>query len=99
MRKWIQPSITQEKSSFATWEEFKTAIHRVFGEIDAKEVTRVKYMKIEQGARSTALYWAEFQNIIADLDYNNSTYMTNSMPASQNGPRLSSRCYPQNRLL
>jgi len=55
VRKWIQPSITQEKSSFATWEEFKTAIHRVFGEIDAKEVTRVKYMKIEQGARSTAL--------------------------------------------
>ena len=32
-------------------------------------------MKIEQGARSTALYWAEFQNIIADLDYNDSTYI------------------------
>jgi len=87
--KWIQPSITQGKSSFTTWEDFKMAIHRAFGEIDAKEVARVKYMKIEQGARSTALYWAEFQNIIADLDYNNSTYMTNSMPASQNGPRLS----------
>ena len=73
--KWIQPSITQGKSSFTTWEEFKTAIHHAFGEIDAKEVVRVKYMKIEQGARSTALYWAEFQNIITDLDYNDSAYI------------------------
>jgi len=32
-------------------------------------------MKIEQGARSTALYWGEFQNIIADLDNNDSTYI------------------------
>jgi len=66
--KWIQPSITQGKSSFETWEEFKTAIHRAFGEIDAKEIARVKYNKIEQGAQSMALYWAEFQNIIVDLD-------------------------------
>ena len=73
--KWIQPSITQGKSSFITWESFKMAIHRAFGEIDAKEVARVKYMKIEQGARSTALYWAEFQNIIVDLNYNNSAYI------------------------
>jgi len=73
--KWIQPSITQGRSSFTTWEDFKTAIHRAFGEIDAKEIARVKYNKIEQGARSTALYWAEFQNIIADLDYNDSAYI------------------------
>jgi len=51
------------------WEEFKTVIHCAFGEIDAKEIAKVKFNKIEQGARSTALYWAEFQNIIADLDY------------------------------
>ena len=73
--KWIHPSITQGRSSFATWEEFKTAIHRAFGEIDAKEIAKVKFNKIEQGARSTALYWAEFQNIIADLDYNDSAYI------------------------
>ena len=73
--KWIQPSITDGRSSFTTWEEFKTAIHRAFGEIDAKEIAKVKFNKIEQGARSTALYWAEFQNIIADLDYNDSAYI------------------------
>jgi len=73
--KWIQPSITQGRSSFATWEDFKTAINHAFGKINAKEVARVKYMKIEQGARSTALYWAEFQNIIVDLDYNDSAYI------------------------
>ena len=73
--KWIQPSITDGRSSFATWKEFKTAIHRAFGEIDAKEIAQVKFNKIEQGVCSTALYWAEFQNIIADLDYNNSAYI------------------------
>jgi hypothetical protein len=73
--KWIQPSITRGKSGFSTWEEFKTAIHRAFGEIDAKEIAKVKFNKIEQGTRSTALYWAEFQNIIADLDYNDSAYI------------------------
>jgi len=73
--KWIQPSITDGRSSFTTWQEFKTAIHRAFGEIDAKEIAKVKLNKIEQGARSTALYWADFQNIIADLDYNDSAYI------------------------
>jgi len=73
--KWIQPSISDGRSSFTTWQEFKTAIHRAFGEIDAKEIAKVKFNKIEQGARSTALYWADFQNIIADLDYNDSAYI------------------------
>jgi len=73
--KWIQPSITDGQSSFKTWKEFKTAIHRAFGEIEAKEIAKVKFNKIEQGARSTALYWAEFQNIIANLDYNDSAYI------------------------
>jgi len=73
--KWTQPSIMEGRSSFTTWEEFKTAIHRAFGEIDAKEVAKVKFNKIEQGARSTALYWTEFLNIVADLDYNDSAYI------------------------
>ena len=53
--KWTQPSIMEGRSSFTTWEEFKMAIHRAFGEIDAKEVAKVKFNKIEQGARSTAI--------------------------------------------
>ena len=73
--KWIQPSIKQGRSGFTTWQEFKTAIHHAFREIDAKEIARVKYNKIKQGARSTVLYWAEFQNIIADLNYNDSAYI------------------------
>ena len=71
--KCIQPCITEGRSSFRTSEEFKTAIHPAFGEIDAKEIAKVKFNKIEQVARSTALYWAEFHITIADLDYNGST--------------------------
>jgi Retrotransposon gag protein/Zinc knuckle len=73
--KWIEPSISKGISTYKSWEEFKTAIHRAFGEIDAKEIAKVKFNKIEQGNRSTALFWAEFQNIIADLDYNDSAYI------------------------
>jgi hypothetical protein len=40
-----------------------------------KEVAKVKFNKIEQGNRSVALYWADFQNIIVDLDYNDSAYI------------------------
>ena len=48
---------------------------RAFGEIEAKEIAKVKFNKIEQGTCSTVLYWAKFQNIIADLNYNDTTYM------------------------
>jgi hypothetical protein len=73
--KWIEPSIVNGTSKYDTWAGFKTAIQRAFGEIDAKEVAKVKFNKIEQGNRSAAVYWADFQNIIADLDYNDSAYI------------------------
>jgi hypothetical protein len=73
--KWIEPSIVDGTSKYDTWAGFKTAIQRAFGEIDAKEVTKVKFNKIEQGNQSAAVYWADFQNIIADLDYNDSAYI------------------------
>jgi hypothetical protein len=58
---WIEPSIMKGQSSYKTWEEFKTAITRAFGEADSKEVARRKFKSIQQGNRSAAAYWAEFQ--------------------------------------
>jgi hypothetical protein len=49
------------QSSYKTWEEFKTAITRAFGEADYKEVARRKFKGIWQGNRSAAAYWAKFQ--------------------------------------
>jgi hypothetical protein len=57
----IEPSITKGQTSYKTWEEFKTAITRAFGEADSKEVARRKFKGIRQGNRSAAAYWAEFQ--------------------------------------
>jgi hypothetical protein len=73
--KWIEPSIVDGTSKYDTWAGFKTAIQRAFGEIDTKEVAKVKFNKIEQGNRSAAVYCADFQNIIADLDYNDLAYI------------------------
>jgi hypothetical protein len=72
---WIEPSITNGQSSYKTWEEFKTAITRAFGEADSKEVARRKFKSIRQGNRSAAAYWAEFQRIMADLHYNDPLYI------------------------
>jgi hypothetical protein len=69
---WIEPSIAQGQSTYKTWEEFKTAITRAFGEADSKEVARRKFKAIRQGNRSAVAYWAEFPRIVADLDYNDS---------------------------
>jgi hypothetical protein len=72
---WIEPSIARGQSMYKTWEEFKTAITRAFGEADSKEVVRRKFKAIRQGNCSAAAYWAEFQRVTADLDYNDSMYI------------------------
>jgi hypothetical protein len=72
---WIEPSITKGQSIYETWEGFKAAISRAFGEADSKEVERRKFKGIQQEARSAAAYWAEFQRIKADLHYNDAMYI------------------------
>lgn len=66
---WVEPLITRTGGAAATWEEFKTAMGRAFGEIDTREVAYEKFQKIQQGNRSAAAYWADFQKIKADLPY------------------------------
>jgi hypothetical protein len=72
---WIEPSIAWGQSTCKTWEEFKTAITWAFGEADSQEVARRKFKAIRQGNHSAVVYWAEFQRIMADLDYNDSMYI------------------------
>jgi hypothetical protein len=72
---WIEPSIAQGQSMYKTWEEFKATITWVCGEVDSKEVSRRKFKAIRQGNQSAVAYWAEFQRIMVDLDYNNSMYI------------------------
>jgi hypothetical protein len=72
---WIEPSINQGRSIYTTWEEFKIAITRAFGEANSKEVARRKFKAAREGNRSAAAYWADFQHITADLDYNNAMYI------------------------
>jgi hypothetical protein len=72
---WIEPLIKAGKSTYTKWEEFKTAITRAFSEADLREVARKKFKTIRQGNRSAATYWAEFQRIMVDLDYNDPLYI------------------------
>ena len=65
---WVEPLITGN-SDLTTWEAFKTAMGRVFGEIDSREVAYGKFQKIQQGPRLAAAYWADFQKIKADVPY------------------------------
>jgi hypothetical protein len=72
---WIEPCINQGRSTYMTWEGFKTAITRAFGEADSKEVARRKFKAARQGSLSAAAYWANFQCIMADLHYNDAMYI------------------------
>jgi hypothetical protein len=62
-------------SKYETWKDFKTAISQEFGEADSKQVVRRKFKTIKQGNHSTAAYWADFQRLMANLDYNNAMYI------------------------
>jgi len=52
-----------------TWEELKTNMKHACGQVDAEEIAFEKFQKIQQGNRTAATYWAEFQRIKADLPY------------------------------
>jgi len=65
----VETFLNQEGGINLTWEELKTNINHVFGQVDAKEISFEKFQKIQQGNRTAATYWAEFQQINADLPY------------------------------
>jgi len=68
-RNWVEIFLNQEGGINLTWEELKTSIKHAFGQVDAEEIAFEKFQKIQQGSRTAATYWAEFQRIKADLPY------------------------------
>jgi hypothetical protein len=64
---WVEPFLTRPEGLNQTWIAFKAALKHAFGEVDREEVAYEKFQKIEQGNRTAAAYWAEFQKIKADL--------------------------------
>ena len=66
---WVETFLNQEGGINLTWEELKTNMRHAFGQVDTKEITFEKFQKIQQGHRTAATYWAEFQPIKVDLPY------------------------------
>jgi hypothetical protein len=66
---WLEPLVTQPGGLNLTWEQFKVSMGHAFGEVDTEEVAYEKFQKIQQGNRTAAAYWADFQKIKADLPY------------------------------
>jgi len=65
----VETFLNQEGGINLTWEELKTNMKHAFGQVDAEEIAFEKFQKIQQGNRTAATYWAEFQRIKADLPY------------------------------
>ena len=65
----METFLNQEGGINLTWEELKTNIKHAFGQVDAEEIAFEKFHKIQQGNRTAATYWAEFQRIKANLPY------------------------------
>jgi len=66
---WVDTFLNQEGGIKLIWEELKTNMKNVFGQVDAEEIAFEKFQKIQQGNRTAATYWAEFQRIKPDLPY------------------------------
>jgi len=66
---WVETFLNQEGGINLTWEELKTNMKHAFGQVDAEEIVFEKFQKIQQGKRTAATYWAEFQRIKAHLPY------------------------------
>jgi len=65
----VETFLNQDGGINLTWEELKTSMKHAFGQVDAEEIAFEKFQKIQQGNRTAATYWAEFQRIKADLPY------------------------------
>jgi len=65
----VETFLIQEGGINLTWEELKTNMRHAFDQVDAEEIAFEKFQKIQQGHRTAATYWAEFQRIKADLLY------------------------------
>jgi len=61
--------LNQEGAINLLWKELKMNMKHAFGQVDAEEIAFDKFQKIQQGIRIMAAYWAEFQQIKADLPY------------------------------
>jgi len=72
---WVETFLNQEAGINLTWEELKTNMKNTFGQIDAEEIAFEKFQKIQQGNRTAATYWMEFQRIKADLPYADNVYI------------------------
>ena len=73
---WVETFLNQEGGINLTWEELKTNMRHAFGQVDAKEIAFEKFQKIQQGNRTVATYWTEFQRIKADLPYMDNVCIT-----------------------
>jgi len=66
---WVETFLNQEGGINLIWEELKTSMKHAFGQVDAEEIAFEKFQKLQQGSRTAATYWAEFQRIKAGLLY------------------------------
>jgi len=66
---WVETFLNQDGGINLRWEELKTNMKHTFGQVDTEEIAFEKFQKIQQGNRTAATNWAEFQRIIADLLY------------------------------
>jgi len=64
---WVETFLNQEGGINLIWEELKTNMKNAFGQVDAEEIAFEKFQKIQQGNRTAATNWADFQRIKADL--------------------------------
>jgi len=72
----VETFLNQEGGINLTWEELKTNMRHAFGQVDAEDIAFEKFQNIQQGHRTAATYWTEFQRMKADLPYTDNVCLT-----------------------
>jgi Retrotransposon gag protein len=73
---WYNPMVEKPeryKRELASWETFLALMFSTFGEVDQMRVAANKMRRLTQGSQSASSYAADFRQLAADLDYNEST--------------------------
>jgi hypothetical protein len=69
--KYIAPRLRATAlNRFRTAEEIFDYLTQVYRDPNRRHTTQRAYLKLYQGRRSFAEFWAEFQRLAAELDYN-----------------------------
>jgi hypothetical protein len=72
---WFAPLLEKHSPVLQDMAHFEALFATTFGDSDRERVAKIKMQSLCQGTRFTAIYAAEFQQLICDLEWNDKAFI------------------------